>query len=551
MPCALTGVQVRQRFFGTVKSKRKSKLKGEVADYNIHFDDDTDAKLSHPSTPCNLLVEDVDFFCPPFSAPLPIGTLVDSRFQNKTQWFRGRVGGYSHAEGYTICYLDGDGETGVPSQAIRRIKEEGEWRPEDKREKISDFLDKCDREGKLVAWPEGGEEEEEDLSQSPKPKQRKKRARAPPSEGNAEGSSKKRTQRKVIMDDGKVFAAGSDAGAVTSYQNRLARAAAHQRLEDGLSGPGSPSFSPAASSITTIPTTSQATINSNESDVRDVSFKSDAPPDVTPFEKRGVAKEVQLSAFQSLMLGMRGSDPMEATAFLCEMLGDRALPFLSKEFQLFKAISQSTNLLLTHSLCSAGRVASASFPAHRYANGIGANFRWDEDFWPILKSATSALSSHKPLGASLENAGVALAFLATFVASDVALGELTREGARGRPAAAFFMRGTRESLKATSRQCAEAFSTLPSRVHPLEANQCLKCMMSILCSVYRVYGAGEADGAFILKDDVLRIKEKEGRNEYVAMLDMDVREELCKKLGKKVDKDDVMGRKPDPYLDFV
>ena len=123
VPCALTGAQVKQRFFGTVKSKRKSKVrptspithtqththtrtsltmrpqaKSEVADYNIAFDNGTEATPSHPSTPCNPLVEDEDYFLPPFSAPLAQGTLVDGRFQGRNNWFRGRVGGYTPGE---------------------------------------------------------------------------------------------------------------------------------------------------------------------------------------------------------------------------------------------------------------------------------------------------------------------------------------------------------------------------------------------------------------------------------------------------------------------
>ena len=257
--------------------------------------------------------------------------------------------------------------------------------------------------------------------------------------------------------------------------------------------------------------------------------------------------------FQSLYLGMQGSDPKEATAFLCDMLKGGALPFVSKDFQLFESIAKSTDPLLTHSLCCVGRAASAAFPASHYLNGLGANFRWDEDLWPILTSATSAVKAGvDPLGPSLDISGTALSFLASFIRRDVARGSLTRSGCRGRPLCAFHRHGARECLKVISRLCVDAYSDLPSLDFPLEANQCLKCMVSVLSSVYKVHMSEEADGAQILKDDVVRIMEKKGRNEYVRLLDADIREEVCLKVGKKVDINDVVGAQQDEdFLAFL
>ncbi|GMI05499.1 hypothetical protein TrLO_g11632 [Triparma laevis f. longispina] len=539
-------------FFGTVKSKRKSGSKLNVASYKIGFDDGTEDCFEHPATEVEM-VEEGDLSKPNFSSgENEIGKLCEGQYQDEKNWYRGRIAGVEEGKSRVdIVYIDGDGEKNVPLSNVRLVKEEVEWVEKDpkgkflidgkevtREEKVKHLIaqarDECEKEGRFNFFPSA-------IVQSPSKKRvtrKKRKPKKPTMKEIQDGQA--RTKVEEVMDDGHIFPMGSLESKVRDYRLRLARSSALKKLEYDNA-----KLLTQGSVASTVVMSSQATLSSGGDGGHDVSFKATEDMEgegregegVLEAKDRPVVREMPLSLFQPLLQGVQGSDPLEAYNYLAMATSVMAPPFVSRSINVFEIIKGCKDVRRVTFLCNYVERAEKKYPSFRVTNTGGSVFSWD-DFLGGICRPKEAVGEEE-----LECAAVVVGCLGRFIEADFEGGGLDRDKARGRPISVFWRRGLRESLKQILKIVVESYLMLSPGAFvgyadvEFEAEESMMWLARILCLVFKIYEeSGEDDGPFIVKDEIVKMGRAKERTELCKLLDEDVRKKVVKKLGKSVGK---------------
>ncbi|GMH65219.1 hypothetical protein TrST_g9530 [Triparma strigata] len=552
-------------FFGVVKSKRKAVTKPMVAVYKIGFDDGTEDVVEYPGTNIER-VEGGDIM--EVGEGVEVGMLCEGRYQDERKWYRGRIAGVNEEGGercVDVVYIDGDGEKNVPFENVRLIKEVAEWLEKDadgkfqidgrevsRAEKVTERMgkarDACEREGRFNFFPE-------QVVQSPSKKRKtpkKRKPRKPTQKEIKDGQT--RTNSEQVMDDGHVFPVGSLESKIREYRLRLARSDALKKLEHDNG-----KLLTQDSTASTVVASSQATLESGGDDARDVSFKAEGNAETegegvkarafVEQKDRPVVKEMPLSLFQPLLQGVQSSDPLEAYNYLVAATSTNAPPFVSKSINIFDIIKDCKDVRRVTFLCNYVLMGERRYESFRIANTGGSIFSWDDFLMGICRPREVAARifgkaamdvEGKEVGGEeeMECAAVVVSCVGKFIRGDVEGGGLAREQARGRPISIFWSRGIRESLKSVVAVVVDSHGKLSGHSKlKFETAECNSWLAKILCLVFRIYEeSGENDGAFIVKDEVIKLKAVKDRTKFCKLLDEDVREKVVMKLGSKVGK---------------